>query len=374
MIVAKILLVDDEPRNLRILEGILLPLHYDLHQAASGQEALDAVARAAPDLILLDVMMPGLSGFEVCRRLKEDPATRFIPIVLVTALTEQESKVSGLESGADDFINKPVSPPELRARVQSLLRIKALHDELQQKNAELEQANEKIQQANQYKSDFLARMSHDLRTPMNAIIGYTRILLRRAKEALDPRHYKNLENIEISAQHLLALINDILDLSRIEAGRMDIRPEAVDVKKLATECALSIGPLLQPGVELQQDLDDVVPLQTDADLLRRVLINLLSNAAKFTEAGCITIALKAVDNRAELSIADTGIGIPLTDQLHIFEEFRQADRRGVGEKQGSGLGLSIAKKSVELLGGTISFESEAGQGTKFVLLLGNYSG
>ena len=237
---------------------------------------------------------------------------------------------------------------------------------------ELETANREIQQATQRKSAFLARMSHDLRTPMNAIIGYTRILLRRSKEVLEPRQYRNLENIETSSQNLLSLINDILDLSKIESGRIDIRPEQIDLEQLIGECTASIESLLKPNVELRQQIDGVTAVYTDADRLRRVLMNLLSNAVKFTEAGNITIALKAADDTVELSVADTGPGIPAADQPHIFEEFRQVDGDDAKMQEGSGLGLAIAKKSMELLGGTIELESKVGRGTTFTIQIKNH--
>jgi signal transduction histidine kinase/ligand-binding sensor domain-containing protein len=236
--------------------------------------------------------------------------------------------------------------------------------ELFQLNQELQQANLQIQEANQHKSQFLSRMSHDLRTPMNAIIGYTRILLRKAKDTLDERQYQNLQNIQFSADHLLALINDILDLSRVEAGRIDLKPEAVDLHRLVQECAAAVASLLRPGVELRQQVEVVVPLHTDADRLRRVLMNLLSNAVKFTEEGSITVVAKPVDNWVELAVIDTGIGIPAEELPHIFEEFRQTERQGQ-RPEGSGLGLAIAKKSVELLGGSVSVESQVGKGTRF---------
>ncbi|MBI2504760.1 MAG: HAMP domain-containing histidine kinase, partial [Candidatus Latescibacteria bacterium] len=202
----------------------------------------------------------------------------------------------------------------------------------------------------------------------------TRILLRKAKDTLDERQYKNLENIQLSADHLLALINDILDLNRIEAGRIELQIEPVDLKKLVTECAAAMEPLLQPGVALRQQLEDLTPLRTDADRLRRVLMNLLSNAVKFTEKGSITISARSVDGAVELAVADTGIGIPAADLPYIFDEFRQSGRRGEGEKQGSGLGLTIARKSVELLGGSIAVESAVGKGTKFTLRIRDYGG
>jgi signal transduction histidine kinase len=239
---------------------------------------------------------------------------------------------------------------------------------------QLEEKNRQVEQASQYKSQFLSRMSHDLRTPMNAILGYTRILLRKAKDALDERQYRNLENIQLSADHLLSLINDILDLSRIEAGRIDLKPEPVDLKQLVVQCTASVESLLKPGVELKQEIAEVPPLYTDPDRLRRVLMNLLSNAVKFTERGRITVSLKSAEGWVGLSVADTGVGIPAEDLPYIFEEFRQSGRRGEGEKQGSGLGLAIAKGSVELLGGSIAVESQIGKGTRFTLKIADYRG
>jgi len=247
-----------------------------------------------------------------------------------------------------------------------------LNQTLQQKTTDLEDANQQIQQANQHKSEFLARMSHDLRTPMNAIIGYTRILLRRTQDAIDPRQYRNLSNIQISADHLLSLINDILDLSKIEAGRMDVLPQEVDLPKLASECAIAVESLLKPGVVLHQQLSDVPSIHTDPNRLRRVLMNLLSNAVKFTQEGAITLSLQNTNGQTELSVADTGRGIPPEDLPHIFDEFHQVSRTGGNTEEGTGLGLAIAKKSVELLGGSIAAESELDKGTKFSIHLTDY--
>ena len=237
----------------------------------------------------------------------------------------------------------------------------------------LEESNRQIQEATRHKSDFLARMSHDLRTPMNAIIGYTRILLRRAVDKLEPRQFKNLENIEASAQNLLSLINEILDLSRIEAGRVEVNAEEVDVKRLVAECATAIAPLIKPEVELKQELADVPALHTDADLMRRVVMNVLGNAVKFTEHGSITISLQTANSGVTLTIADTGPGIPASDLPYIFEEFRQVEgQSAIKTQEGSGLGLAIVKGTVELLGGTIAADSTVGKGTTFILCIANY--
>jgi len=244
-----------------------------------------------------------------------------------------------------------------------------LNQKLEQKSFELEKANQEILEANRLKSDFLARMSHDLRTPMNAIIGYTRILRRKTQDALDARQQRNLENIQVSADHLLRLINDILDLSKIEAGRIDVKLEEVDLQQLAEECIGAVASLVKPGVRLERQIGDAALVYTDPDRVHRALMNLLSNAIKFTEEGGITLSLRMVNEWVELSVADTGIGIPAADLPHIFDEFRQVERQGTTKKEGTGLGLAIAKKSAELMGGTIAVESKIGRGTTFTLML-----
>jgi signal transduction histidine kinase len=230
---------------------------------------------------------------------------------------------------------------------------------------------QQIEQASLNKSQFLRRMSHDLRSPMNAIIGYSRLLRRRTADRLDEREQRNLHNIETSSGNLLNLINDILDLSRIEAGHSEVNVQPVDVSILANECADALESIVQEGVELRRELPDVGEISTDPDRLRQVIMNLLGNATKFTGEGSITMILRGVDSAVELSIADTGVGIPPKDLPHIFDEFRQVERQGGVQTEGTGLGLAIAKKTVELLGGTISVESEVGEGTTFTLRIGD---
>ncbi len=232
------------------------------------------------------------------------------------------------------------------------------------------EANARIEESTRNKSEFLRRMSHDLRSPMNAIIGYTRLVLRKARGTLDERQVRNLTNIETSSHNLLSLINDILDLSRIEAGHIEVNMQAVDVRAIADECADALGSIVKEGVVLRRDLADVGQIHSDPDRLRQVVMNLLGNATKFTENGSITLALKRDGASVELSIADTGIGIPAQDLPHIFDEFRQVERQGGEAAEGTGLGLAIAKKTVELLGGEITATSEVGVGTTFTVRLG----
>ena len=264
----------------------------------------------------------------------------------------------------------PLASVTFKLRDPQQERIEELEMRVQERTRELEEKNRALEEANRFKSEFLASMSHDLRTPMNAIIGYTRILLRRAKDALDDRQYLNLENIQTSADNLLILINNILDLSKIEAGRIDITPEDVDLRQLVSNCVTSV--LVKPAVRLEEQIEETGSVHTDADLLRKVVMNVMGNASKFTERGSITVSAKPVDGWIELSVADTGPGITADDLPHVFDEFRQVDREGGAGQEGTGLGLSIAKKSIELLGGSISAESEVGAGTTFTLRIRDY--
>lgn len=243
---------------------------------------------------------------------------------------------------------------------------------LQGKNQALEIANQQVQEASRRKSQFLAGMSHELRTPMNAILGFTRLVLRRSGDLLPERQRDNLVKVRESADHLLGLINQLLDLSRLEAGRIEIRPEPLDVRQFILACCEMVSPLVKPEVQVKQEIaDEIGEANTDVEGLRHVVINLLSNAIKFTDAGEVVVCVWMEDqawNDATLviTISDTGIGIP-TDALEtIFEEFQQVEG-GVQKREGTGLGLPIAKKWVELLRGSIRVESELGKGSTFTV-------
>ncbi|MBI3457333.1 MAG: response regulator [Candidatus Rokubacteria bacterium] len=246
-----------------------------------------------------------------------------------------------------------------------------LEAKVELRTRELQEVNRRLEAASRHKSEFLANMSHELRTPLNAIIGFTRLVLRRSKDVLPAKQSENLEKILISADHLLGLINDILDLSKIEAGRMEVRPVTFDLEPLVDACLRTVEPMLRSerlrlGKEIAPGLP---PLFTDQDKLKQILINLLSNAIKFTEAGTVTVSARLEDGKMAIAVADTGIGIPEDARELIFEEFRQLDSSPTRKYGGTGLGLSISRHFARLLGGDITAESAVNVGSTFTVTI-----
>ncbi len=236
---------------------------------------------------------------------------------------------------------------------------------------ELQETNTQLDIANRHKSDFLARVSHDLRTPLNSIIGFTRIVLRRMEGKLPDLQKENLQKVLISGDHLLGLINTLLDLAKIEAGKMEAIVETFRVEDVINMTTATVEPLLKDGrVRIVRDIPaDLPPLKTDRDKLKQILLNLLSNAAKFTEQGEIKVSAARENGNLKLAVADSGIGMTPAALEHIFEEFQQAEKTTSSKYGGTGLGLAIVKKFTNLMGGDIVVESEVGHGSKFTITL-----
>jgi signal transduction histidine kinase len=236
---------------------------------------------------------------------------------------------------------------------------------------EIKEKSTQLEIANRHKSEFLANMSHELRTPLNAIIGFTRIVMRRSKEQLEPKQYENLEKILSSGQHLLQLINAILDLSKVEAGRVEVNAAEVALAPVLEQCVKTVEPLVKaPAVRLIRQFDGALPqVYQDEEKLRQIVINLLSNAVKFTQRGTVRVEAKANGESFAVAVADTGVGIPPDKLEHVFEEFAQADASSTRVYGGTGLGLTIARRLARLMGGDISVESSPGVGSTFTLKL-----
>ncbi|GEM_PF-2419554 len=399
---ATILVVDDTPDNLALLCNLLND-DYKVRVAKGGDKALQiAASETPPDLILLDIMMPSMDGYEVCRRLKRDVRTMNIPVIFLTAKAEEEDEMKGLELGAVDYITKPISPPIVLARVKSQLALKAMADFLLDRNAYLEREVEKrtreamaireiaarnrqLEEASRMKSEFLANMSHELRTPLNAIIGFSEVLRDGLIGELSPQQKECASDIFSSGGHLLSLINDILDLSKVEAGKMTLELEPLPVAPLLhaglrVVREKSMAHRLHLVAEVADGLIDSGDVWLDERKVKQILFNLLSNAVKFTpEGGDVRVAARRIgreavadgrfDHYLELAVSDTGIGISAADQARLFQPFTQIDSTLARRFEGTGLGLAMVKRLAELHGGRIALQSAPGQGSTFTVWL-----
>lgn len=384
----KILVVDDEPQSLMLVEAMLTRLGYRVYLAESGTDAIEQIETLNPDLILLDVMMPHMDGFEVARHLKSNDAMRMIPIIMVMALSDREDRISALEAGADDFLSKPVDQTELKVRVKSLLQIKAYHDHFRQDQERLElevarrteQLSEALEEinraaaaaeaANVLRGEFLANVSHELRTPLNGIMGMAELMLTTD---LTKEQMEYTELVQESAERLLDLIDRTLDFSEIEAGVMILKAAAFNAWEWLDDIVRMLHPKAEKkGIALNVFTDHNLPewLVADAVRLRQVLVNLAGNAIKFTEDGevNIRISLESDDeasNRLLFEVSDTGIGIPAEHQERIFDAFTQVDSSSTRRYEGMGLGLSLASRLVGMMNGRIGLESREGEGSRF---------
>ncbi|MDD5708493.1 MAG: hybrid sensor histidine kinase/response regulator, partial [Kiritimatiellae bacterium] len=364
---ATILVVDDTPDNLALM-GSLLKEDYKVKIANSGEKALRiAASDSPPDLILLDIMMPGMDGYEVCRRLKRDPKTVHIPVIFLTARAAVEDEKKGLELGAVDYITKPISPPIVMARVKNHLALKAMADFMLHKNIGLESARFVAEKANRAKSNFLSSMSHELRSPLNAILGFAQ-LMETDSPSPTPGQKESIAQILQAGWHLLKLINEILDLAKVESGQMPMTREPVPLAGIMIECQGMFEPQAnQRGIMLTFPRFDIpYVVLADPTRVKQVLINLLSNAIKYNRAqGTVEVACaESTPGRIRVSVRDTGTGLSPEQLAQLFQSFNRLGQEAGGE-EGTGIGLVVTKRLVELMGGVIGVESSVGVGSLF---------
>ncbi len=374
-----ILIVDDTPANLQLLAQMLSEQGYKVRIAQDGTMALMSIQSSAPDLILLDIMMPELNGYQVCSRLKASSRTKDIPIIFISALNEVFDKVKAFEVGGVDYITKPFQAPEVLARVEHQLQLRRLTQQLLERNALLQQevhrremaeaevrkSLSKEQELNKLKSYFVSMVSHEFRNPLTTILGFAEFMRDFSPQLSEEKKQEYLRQIVESARRMTALLNDVLSIGQAEAGKLEFNPEPLDVEEFCNDLVEEI----KLANSNQHRIDFSSQRQTtnacmDKNLLRQILTNLLSNAIKYSPKGStVTFDLVCQDEKAIFHIKDEGIGISPADQQRLFESFQRGSN--VGKISGTGLGLTIVKKAVDLHGGQIAVKSEVGAGTIF---------
>ena len=360
----KILAVDDRPENVFAIEQTLKSLGAEIFRAYSGEEALGLVLRHQFALILLDVQMPEMDGFETASLIRANKDSESTPIIFVTAISKQERYVrKGYQSGAVDYLFKPVDPDILRHKVRVFL-------DVDRKASALKEAQQQAEKENQTKSSFLAHVSHEIRTPLTAILGFSESLLE--PKVPSSARLKAANIITNNSNHLLQIINDILDLSKINAGKMSIQLERCSLVQIvnSVQTILSQG-AKEKGITLEVSYETAVPevIETDGTRVKQILLNLVGNAIKFTDEGGVRIFV-ACDSAQELltiKVKDTGIGLTKEQQNRLFGEFAQADASISKKYGGTGLGLAISQQLSEMLGGSIEADSVRGQGSTFTV-------
>ncbi len=360
-----VMVVDDTPANLGLLEEMLHRERYRVTAFPRGALALRAAAKSPPDLILLDVMMPDMDGFEVCRRLKADEALKDIPILFISALDDMDSKVRAFAEGGVDYVTKPFHEEEVLARVSNHLRLRLQQFEIEERKRDVQRSYERLRELEKLRDSLTQMVVHDMRSPLSAVIGNLQYLQADLAEKV-PSALEVWQAGMAAAQELVTMCNALLDVSRLEAGQMPVNRESCDLHAVAVEAVRSVQ--AQASVEGVSVFVEGLPLPLAADksLLERVLVNLLTNAIKHTpQGGVITVKTSAADGCARVEVHDTGCGIPAAYHQMIFEKFGQVQARQEGQKHSSGLGLAFCKLAVEAHGGKMGVQSEVGKGSVF---------
>jgi len=366
----KILIVDDEILNIEVLT-LMLEHEYTIVTALNGVNALRAAfADPAPDLILLDVMMPKMDGYEICRRLKADQQTKDIPVIFVTALDKTQDEARGFEVGAVDYISKPVVQEIVQARVRTHLALVESLSQLKEDRDIIESRNVQLDEMNQLKNKFIGIAAHDLRNPIVSILGFTDILL--SDYPLDPEDSRRyFQIISVACTTMLDLISDMLDVSVIESGELVLNMGIGSLAKLVNERVQIFEPIAnKKNIDIVNKYSNVEDSWFDPNRVAQILDNLIGNAIKFSPSGKqVTTTVEEVDDLVMISITDQGPGISAEDQLRMFDYFEKLDNKPTDEKSGTGLGLAIVKKIVDVHHGTIVVDSEPGSGATFSFVL-----
>lgn len=355
----RVLVIDDESINRDLLRGLLEDTGYEVEVGEDGVDAVRLSLSYQPDCILLDLIMPKLSGVDACREIKENPETAVIPILVITGDTDGGARIEAIKSGADDFLTKPYDPDEVLLRVKNAVRSKHLYDRVRDDLR-------RLQELEQTKEDLTHMLIHDLRQPLSGIKAHSDYLIFSEGDNMAPLVEESLQRITRLVSTAESMIANILDITRLEDGHMPIESSAQDLQTIVAGAVEDVQQYANNAqVELELRPAPCV-VSCDPELIRRIAVNLLSNAIKFSkQGGTVIVGTESHADRGVLFVTDHGIGIPEKFHSLIFEKYGQAEMHSQGAQYSSGLGLTFCKLATEASGGQISLESSPGNGATF---------
>jgi two-component system, sensor histidine kinase and response regulator len=360
-----ILVVDDTPANLQLLSGMLKEHGYRVRPVPSGKLAIQAIRNEKPDLILLDINMPEMNGYEVCEYLKADEALKEIPVLFISALDETIDKIKAFAAGGVDYVTKPFQFEEVEARVHTHLKLRHLQIELESRNRQLQENYDQLKKLEDLRDNLIHMIVHDMRSPLMAIMLGLDVHKRKAATKLNEAEMEPVVEAMICTDRLVEMVSSLLDVSRLESGEMPINIEECDLTGLMCEVTQSLKNLAS-DCQLEVAQQEPVMVRCDRELMRRVLTNIGANAVKFApENGRVEFSIQKNSAGIKVLISDNGPGIPEEYQEKVFEKFGQVETRQQRKMYSTGLGLTLCKLAVEAHGGKIGVESEVGKGSTF---------
>lgn len=362
---ATVMVVDDTVENLDLLDQALRGQGYGVVSFPSGRLALAAAAREPPDLVLLDVNMPDLNGYEVCERFKRDTLLAAIPVIFISAYNEPMDKVRAFGCGGVDYVTKPFQIEDVFARIATHLRITRLQRSVEQKNRMLEEANGRLARLQRYRDEMTHLLVHDMRSPLLGIFGNLEFMLDQGAH-LQAADRETLADALASSRRLIEMVSSILDIGRLEAGQMPLRPSTCSVADIARHAVRTLnGVLTGRPVDIESPAGDAA-VTCDEALVQRVLVNLIDNAAKYSPPDSpIRVTCTRQEAMARVAVADRGPGIPVALRERIFEKYGQLENPGPVGRPSTGLGLAFCSLAIAAHGGRIGVESDGRQGSEF---------
>lgn len=366
-----ILIIEDSQENLDLLVYFLKPQGYNIITVKDGLSGLQKVEETHPDIILLDIMLPKMDGYEVCERVKKNPKTKSIPIIILTALKDLKDKVRALEVGADDFLTKPFENIELLARVKSLLRIKDYHVEVEEKNKELAEKNESLLRMDKFKEDLVNLIIHDMKNPLFVIQGNLQMMSMTMQNQDTNSLKKYTQRIERSSQQLLRMVVNLLDISRIEEGTIELKNENANINDMIDEIVQRIKDYPEnQHKQIVSDLDPLLPeVKIDKSVMERVLESLINfSVTNVLDEGKITLSTLLSENKGiQFIVHDNGSQIPENYHDKIFEKFSQSEIKNDGYRIDRALGLTFCKLAVQAHQGQMWLDLGNKVGNRFVV-------